>query len=174
MVEGGLLVTACCGWSLFPITCDNLRSSQHHAFGILRQLSLAKNHQCLLQARMASDNISPSESSHLLSSSAGAVHSETQPSHFQRRKPSRTLIIVLILLYLVFLDLGYELIVPAQTRIFEKIYCRLYYEEHDPSLIGSDGKGGVDERWCKVTEVQGEVAMLKGWQLTFDSIGSEC
>ncbi|KAH0595474.1 hypothetical protein MHUMG1_06649 [Metarhizium humberi] len=68
-------------------------------------------------------------------------------------------------------QLGFYLMDPAQTRIFERIYCREYYEKHDPSLIGSDGRGGVDEKWCKVSWVQGEVAMLRGWQLTFESTG---
>lgn len=114
-----------------------------------------------------------SETSPLLSPSAAPVHSETQSSQFTPKKPSRARIIILLLLYLVFLDLGYELIVPAQTRVFEQVYCRLYYEEHDPSLIGSDGKDGVDEKWCKVDVVQGEVAMLKAWQIALDSVGSE-
>ncbi|KND90093.1 hypothetical protein TOPH_05323, partial [Tolypocladium ophioglossoides CBS 100239] len=85
------------------------------------------------------------ENSPLLSTSASAVHSETQPSQFTRRKPSRALIIVLLLL--------------------------LYHDKHDPSLIGSDGKDGVDEKWCKVDVLQGEVAMLKGLQIAFDGIG---
>lgn len=79
--------------------------------------------------------------------------------------------VVLLLLYVVLLDLGYELIMPAQTRVLESIYCEQYYREHDPSLIGSDGKDGVDEKYCKVHWVQGQVATLKGYQLTLDSLG---
>ena len=115
----------------------------------------------------------PSESSPLLHTSASATHPEPQSSRSTQRKHLQARTTILILLYLVFLDLGYELITPAQTRIFESIYCRLYYTEHDPSLIGSDGQDGVDEEWCKVSEVQRRVAMLKGWQIAFESIGSK-
>lgn len=102
------------------------------------------------------------------------VNSGAQLTPSPPRPPHRspTLVVVLILLYLALLDLGYELIMPAQTRVLERIFCKQYYEAHDPSLIGSDGRDGVDERWCKIKPVQEDVAMLKGWQVSFDSIGS--
>lgn len=65
------------------------------------------------------------------------------------------------------------MIAPALTRVFESIYCRQYYETHDPSKIGGDGRGGVEEGLCKNSTVQGQVAMLKGWQRTLDAVGSE-
>lgn len=98
---------------------------------------------------------------------------QDEPTRIKREKARPAVIVLLLLLYTTFQDLGFYLMEPAQTRIFERIYCREYYEKHDPSLIGSDGRGGVDEKWCKVSWVQGEVAMLKGWQLTFDGTGSE-
>ncbi|KAF2434683.1 MFS general substrate transporter [Tothia fuscella] len=98
-------------------------------------------------------------------------HPRNEAAEATPGKSSHILVLTLLLLYVIFLDLGYELIVPAQTRIFESIYCKEYYQKHDPSLIGSDGNDGVDEKWCKVSAVQGDVAMLKGWQLTFDCIG---
>lgn len=114
-----------------------------------------------------------SEASPLLSSPATGIAPPVGAGETQPRRPSRTFIVVLLLLYLVFLDLGYELIMPAQTRVLETIICRQYYEQRDPSLIGSDGRDGVDEKWCKVKEVQGDLAMLKGWQLTLDCLGSK-
>ncbi|KAF5649005.1 major facilitator superfamily transporter [Fusarium sp. NRRL 52700] len=60
---------------------------------------------------------------------------------------------------------------PAQTRVLEGIYCRIYYEDHDYGLQSGDASGGIDERLCKVGIIQSEVAMLKGWQVTLDSIG---
>jgi len=109
--------------------------------------------------------ISPDSDAALSYNSASQTHS--QSTSRQRR------VIILLLLYVVFLDLGYELIVPAQTRVFEQIYCRLYYEKHDPGLIGDHGNGQIDEKLCKNDVIQGEVAMLKGWQLALDGIGSE-
>ncbi|KAL9095542.1 MAG: hypothetical protein Q9163_006508, partial [Psora crenata] len=93
--------------------------------------------------------VGQSEYAPLLSPSIRAVYSHTEPTETSSEKPSQLLIITLILLYVVSLDLGYELILPAQTRVFEAIYCRQYYEKHDPSLIRSDGRDEVDEKWCK-------------------------
>lgn len=61
---------------------------------------------------------------------------------------------------------------PALTRIYESIYCRQYYADNDPSMIGRDGDDGVPEEFCKIGHVQGEVAMLKAWQTFFEAIGS--
>ncbi|KAF5243375.1 hypothetical protein FANTH_8197 [Fusarium anthophilum] len=36
---------------------------------------------------------------------------------------------------------------------------------------GGDANGWIDERLCKVGAIQSKVAMLKGWQVTLDSIG---
>jgi hypothetical protein len=115
---------------------------------------------------MAADPESSSESLPLLP--------PTSPSTPQplKSKPSPTFIITLVVLVIIALESGDELIGPAQTRVFESIYCRRYYEAHDPSLIGSDGGDGVAERFCKNSIIQGEVAMLKGWGITFDGIGS--
>ncbi|KAF5632992.1 major facilitator superfamily transporter [Fusarium sp. NRRL 25303] len=84
---------------------------------------------------------------------------------------SRRRTILLLLLYLVFLDLGYELIVPAQTRVLERIYCRLYYEDHASGLDSGDMNGGIDERLCKVGVTQSEVAMLNSIIGGFDTLG---
>lgn len=89
------------------------------------------------------------------------------------KKPSTLVIIAILLIYFLLLNFSDEIIVPAQMRVFESIYCKIYYEKHDPSLIGSDGGNGVAEKWCKGSVIQGEVAMLKGWQVTLDSIGSK-
>jgi hypothetical protein len=87
-------------------------------------------------------------------------------------KPSPTFIITLVIVIIIFLGFGDELIQPAQTRVFESIFCRQYYLKHDPSMIGSDGGDGVKESACKIPVVQGEVAMLKGWGVSFDGFGS--
>ncbi|KAK8925396.1 hypothetical protein H634G_07583 [Metarhizium anisopliae BRIP 53293] len=78
---------------------------------------------------------------------------QDEPTRIKREKARPAVIVLLLLLYTIFLDLGFYLMEPAQTRIFERIYCREYYEKRDPSLIGSDGRGGVDEKWCKVSWV---------------------
>jgi len=70
------------------------------------------------------------------------------------------------------LDLGYELIMPAQTRVIEQIYCKEYYALHGVWHVDHGKPLEIDEKLCKVPQVQGEVAILRGWQATLDSIGS--
>jgi MFS family permease len=94
-----------------------------------------------------------------------AEHSETDTS--VRR--SEFFIFTILIIAIFALSTGDQLQAPAQTRIFESIYCRQYYNEHDPSLIGSDGGDGVAEEYCKNHVIQGEVAMLRGWQTTIEA-----
>ncbi|KAF2839659.1 major facilitator superfamily MFS-1, partial [Patellaria atrata CBS 101060] len=77
---------------------------------------------------------------------------------------------ILLMVIVVTVVAGGQLVDPAMTRVFESIYCKQYYEKHDPSKIGRNGQ--VSEEYCKISKVQGNVALLQGWQLTFDSIGS--
>lgn len=109
----------------------------------------------------------PSEHSPLLPPSSSS------PPSTQKIKASKTLIITVLIFILFSIEFGDEIIQPALLRVFESIYCRQYYEVHDPSKIGSDGRGGVKEEYCKNSVIQGQVAMLKGWQLTLDGVGSE-
>ncbi|KAK8103456.1 uncharacterized protein PG998_010489 [Apiospora kogelbergensis] len=114
-----------------------------------------------------------SESSPLLSSEitpTSIASPDTENCSSRPVKPPWARIVVLLLLFLVFLDLGYELITPAQTRVFEQILCSLYYRS-DPDPVKSGGRDGAEEKWCKVAPIQGGVAAVKGWQLTFDSVG---
>ncbi len=78
--------------------------------------------------------------------------------------------ITLIAICAISLGFADELIGPAQTRVLESIFCRSYYREHDPSMIGSDGGDGVAEHLCKIEEVQSNLAMLTGWQMFFDGM----
>ena len=114
----------------------------------------------------------PSEAAPLLPQVIPTANSQTKSTQASRERPSQLRILAILFLFVLFLDLGLELIQPAQTRAFEAIYCKGYYKKHEPGLIGSDGKDGVDEKWCKVGVIQGEVAILKGWQITIDSVGS--
>ncbi|KAH1909192.1 uncharacterized protein AFUA_5G12740 [Aspergillus fumigatus Af293] len=53
-----------------------------------------------------------------------------------------------------FVDFGFYLTVPAQTRIFEEIICRQYTAQGD----------------CKIAPVQSELAAVNGWKDTFDAL----
>ena len=57
------------------------------------------------------------------------------------------------------LNLSVFIFEPAQARILESGYCRIWYREHNPALVGP---GGVAEVHCKIPLVQRQVASLTG------------
>jgi hypothetical protein len=63
--------------------------------------------------------------------------------------------------------LGGFMISAPQVRLLESVVCLRYYESHDPSLIVG---GNVPEMYCKVDDVQEEIALLNGWQMLFDNV----
>jgi hypothetical protein len=90
----------------------------------------------------------------------------------------RTILIIMGVMILI-VQCGDQLSEAPFTRIFESIYCYQYWEQEDPtkiliprSAVGPGALGGVEEQWCKVAEVQGKVAMLKGTQQFLDCIPS--
>lgn len=114
-------------------------------------------------------------------------NTETQgtPTRLPISQARKTYILLLTSLFVLSLGIGDEIINPAQTRVFEAIYCRRFYEKHDPSVIAPgyhDGwwddesrQGvllGIQERWCKVPEVQGDVATVKLYEQGLSCIGS--
>jgi len=98
-----------------------------------------------------------------------ASEQETQTSHNSSFFRSEAFVFTILIVAILALSTGDQLQAPAQTRIIESIYCRSYYAEHDPSLIGSDGGDGVAEVYCKNHVIQGQVAMLRGWQITIEA-----
>lgn len=49
-----------------------------------------------------------------------------------------------------------------QTRLYESVICRDYYNTHYPSAIGDDGN--VPEAMCKIESIQGDIAMILSYQ----------
>jgi hypothetical protein len=103
-------------------------------------------------------------------------HDGTTKKDGSCRMSSRAILIIMGVLVLI-IQCGDQLSEAPLTRIFESIYCYQYWEQEDPSKIliprsavGPGALGGVEERWCKVAEVQGKVAMLKGTQQFLDCI----
>lgn len=89
---------------------------------------------------------------------------------------SRAILIIMGVLILI-VQCGDQFTEAPLTRIYESIYCYQYWEQEDPtkillprSAVGPGALGGVEEQWCKVAEVQGKIAMLKGTQLFLDCI----
>ncbi|KAL8895169.1 MAG: hypothetical protein Q9207_008278 [Kuettlingeria erythrocarpa] len=59
-------------------------------------------------------------------------------------------------------DLGGNMTAAPEIRILELSLCREYYRAHDPSVIGLPPWRFVDERHCKIAEIQRQLAQLRG------------
>lgn len=105
-------------------------------------------------------------------------HNGTTISNGRCQMSSRAILTVMSILILV-VQCADQFSEAPLTRIFEAIYCYGYWERQDPTKIliprsaaGPGALGGVEEQWCKVPDVQGKVAMLKGTQQFLDCIPS--
>ncbi len=65
-----------------------------------------------------------------------------------------------LLLYLSTINLAYRLLNLPLNRVIELRYCKDYYLEHDPTVIGPDGM--IPEGLCKVNSIQEKLAWLQG------------
>ena len=102
-----------------------------------------------------------------IESTTSQVPPSLSPSSLAPKKPW-ILLVVLLLALVAVIDIGAYLADPPKTRVYEANLCLTYYREHDPSVI--DKHGLVPEKLCKVDEVQQKMAMIFGWQETFDAI----
>ena len=60
-----------------------------------------------------------------------------------------------------FVNIASQILGPAQTQIYESIYCFQWYERHNITGIPVDGR--IPEEYCKIAPVQTEISILKGW-----------
>ncbi|OJJ31597.1 hypothetical protein ASPWEDRAFT_32219 [Aspergillus wentii DTO 134E9] len=65
-------------------------------------------------------------------------------------------------------EMGFIMFSGPLIRIYESVTCRKHYREYDPSQIGADGN--VDEKLCKINEVQTELAAIQGYMEFFDGL----
>ena len=81
-----------------------------------------------------------------------------------------TTITLLSIILCITFDIGDYLIQAPRLRLYESIICTEYYTTHNlnlpPSIIS------IPEEYCKLDEIQDELAMIQGWQFAFDSISS--
>lgn len=80
-----------------------------------------------------------------------------------RKDESRSYTRLLVKIYIIVLcvNIGVQMLVPAQTQIFEAIYCSQWYKNHPTPGVpsGSD----IPESYCKIAPVQKQISTLKGW-----------
>lgn len=81
---------------------------------------------------------------------------------------------LVVLAAVLLVSLGDQLQETPHTRLMESVICYRYFEKVDPSKlllsrdqVGPGAIGGVSEMLCKADDVQSELAMLRGWYLTF-------
>ena len=110
------------------------------------------------------DATEPTDQTGLLSDSEETHAASVTPAVNKNR------VFLLIALVSATIGCGELLIINPQTRLFESIICRKYYDVHDPSVIEPDG--WVSEQLCKIEPVESGVALLLGWQDFFDCIPS--
>lgn len=103
-----------------------------------------------------------------LLSPVASVRSSSLPLSVPPKNKPWLLLVALVFAAVAVIDVGANLAEPPKTRVFEASLCLTYYRRADPSAIGSNGD--VPEGLCKVDEVQQKLAMIFGWQDTFDSI----
>ena len=65
------------------------------------------------------------------------------------------------------INLGLQILAPAQTKIFEAIYCLQWYERHP--IAGLPIDGAIPESYCKIAPVQTQISTLKGWLESFSA-----
>jgi hypothetical protein len=84
-----------------------------------------------------------------------------------------TTITLLIILTCITFDIGDYLIKAPRLRLYESIICTEYYQTHNISLpLDIPWEGSIPEEYCKLDDIQDELAMIQGWQMGFDSISS--
>lgn len=77
-------------------------------------------------------------------------------SHWSRWK-----VVYLYGLFLLISTFGDNIKIGPEVRIYELLVCRHYLLEHDPSKV--DENGNVEEKYCKLDVIQGELSVLRGW-----------
>lgn len=95
------------------------------------------------------------------------------PSHRQSsgvREKLRIRLMITLFAIILFVETGNAMTSGPGTRIFEGIACRNFYDKNEPAKIGPDNQ--VPEEECKGPEVQGEIAIIKGYLELFDGVAS--
>ena len=80
---------------------------------------------------------------------------------------SRTLLLGTIILFL--LESSDLLLLPPKIRLLEAKLCRRYYNTAESPIV-SLARGDVEEKLCKLPEIQAHLASIRGWQVVWDAI----
>lgn len=89
------------------------------------------------------------------------------PNNADHRQDQHSKIFFKIYIIVFFINLAFQILAPAQTQIYESIYCTQWYEQHPIAGLPVDGK--IPESYCKIGPVQTQVSSLKGWLEFFNA-----
>ncbi|PWY81815.1 MFS transporter [Aspergillus heteromorphus CBS 117.55] len=103
----------------------------------------------------------PSESTSLL------ANDHERPTHGKSTSRRGQQVLLLACLVAVTLDFGAYLSVAPQLQLYESIICQRLHPELFDGLLPAAPIAS-----CKAADVQGELAVLKGWMSTFDQLPS--
>ena len=70
------------------------------------------------------------------------------------------------------INVAFQIFMPAQTQIYEDIYCRQYYKNSTPDSLPGLGfaSDNIPEELCKAAPIQKQVSSLKGWLEFWDAM----
>lgn len=101
-----------------------------------------------------------------------AIRSDAdEPISESRRRPRLRLTIAPLLALILLVNLSASLYQLPLNRIIERRLCQDYYGIHDPSAISDDGN--IDEKLCKIDDVQKSLAWIVGIMETLWIVGGE-
>lgn len=100
------------------------------------------------------------ESAPLLDSSATPAGSVAGSSDTHKLVKSYLYAIGVVFALSFVADVGGALEDVPEVRLLEMAVCRDYYRLHDPSVIGDPPLAYIDERLCKLNEIQVELAYI--------------
>jgi hypothetical protein len=85
----------------------------------------------------------------------------TNDSNSEQLTRSGIITVVLCCLFIILFEFADILRFTPSLHLLELGYCRRYYSEHNPGLI--DSVGNIPERFCKLQEIQEDLASMRGW-----------
>ncbi|KAL6246850.1 hypothetical protein RBB50_006157 [Rhinocladiella similis] len=92
-----------------------------------------------------------------------------EPSPDNIAKPQVSRAVFWKLYALVFcVNIAFQILIPAQTEVFENIYCKQWYHQHPSPDLPANGT--IPESFCKISPVQTQVSSLKGWLEVFQAV----
>lgn len=72
-------------------------------------------------------------------------------------------VIILIIVFIFLIELGQGMLVAPSSALMENIICKEYHPEVSDNFWANDPV-------CKQPDVQGTLALIRGWMMTFDCI----